>query len=430
MKKTLIGALILFSAATFIACGGEETNPDGNGNGSGGGETVSVTGVTLDKQTVELAIGAKTALTATVLPDEATNKNVTWKSSDTTVATVTNGIVMAVSEGDATITVTTEDGAITADCTVTVIVPVWEGPDIYLAGYAFDDDDPKPKAILWKNGVAKILSDYESYSTSVYVSGDDVYVAGHIGYSNSRAVLWKNGEAQYLNNDQSEVSKASSVYVSGDDVYVAGYIERQAVLWKNGTIQELSDTYSAAVSVSVSGDDVYVAGFNTFGNTPAEATLWKNGTAQSLLDHKSEATAMYVSGENVYVTIYDLYSPTSKLWHNGSLQDLDGEQPKAYSVSALGSDVYVVGSVMDISIDIHRPDVAALWENGIHQTLLDEGGSSAEAIYCFGSDMYVVGNINSPIILKPVIWKNGVREPIDISYKDFEAISMESIFVK
>ena len=64
--------------------------------------------------------GKTTTLTATVAPSDATNQNVTWRSNNTAVATVENGTVTAVSEGNATITVTTEDGGHTATCSVEV----------------------------------------------------------------------------------------------------------------------------------------------------------------------------------------------------------------------------------------------------------------------------------------------------------------------
>ena len=87
--------------------------------------TVSVTGVTLDKATAELTVGETTTLTATVAPDNATNKNVTWSSSDESVATVDEtGTVTAVGEGTTTITVTTKDGNFTASCEVIVTEPV------------------------------------------------------------------------------------------------------------------------------------------------------------------------------------------------------------------------------------------------------------------------------------------------------------------
>lgn len=82
--------------------------------------TIHVTSVSLDKTSLELTEGETTQLTATVLPDNATNKNVTWSTSDASVATVENGVVRATGRGTATITVTTEDGGFTAGCTVTV----------------------------------------------------------------------------------------------------------------------------------------------------------------------------------------------------------------------------------------------------------------------------------------------------------------------
>ena len=81
---------------------------------------VSVTGVSLDKATLELYTGDSATLTATVEPSDAANQAVTWSSDKPDVATVENGIVTAKSAGTATITVTTEDGQKTAACTVTV----------------------------------------------------------------------------------------------------------------------------------------------------------------------------------------------------------------------------------------------------------------------------------------------------------------------
>ena len=83
--------------------------------------TVSVTGVSLDKTELSLTVGDTETLTATVAPANATNQNVTWASSDPSVATVdAAGKVTAVGAGTATITATTVDGGFTAICTVTV----------------------------------------------------------------------------------------------------------------------------------------------------------------------------------------------------------------------------------------------------------------------------------------------------------------------
>ena len=83
--------------------------------------TVAVTGVMLNKTETTILEGSSETLVATVLPENATNRNVSWKSSDEAVATVdANGKVTGVKAGEAVITVTTEDGKKTNTCKVTV----------------------------------------------------------------------------------------------------------------------------------------------------------------------------------------------------------------------------------------------------------------------------------------------------------------------
>ena len=90
-------------------------------------QVVNVTDVQLDMTVLSLTVGGNAAtLTATVAPNNATYKNVTWTTSDPTVATVANGVVTAVGAGTATITATATNGTTntsddkTATCTVTV----------------------------------------------------------------------------------------------------------------------------------------------------------------------------------------------------------------------------------------------------------------------------------------------------------------------
>ena len=86
------------------------------------GETSNpVSGIKFDKDTVIIKKGSSEKLIATVLPNTAFNKNLNWSSSDENVATVNeNGLVTAVSEGSADITVTTDDGGFTAVCKVEI----------------------------------------------------------------------------------------------------------------------------------------------------------------------------------------------------------------------------------------------------------------------------------------------------------------------
>ncbi len=82
---------------------------------------VPVQSVSLDKTTLDLNVGENATLVATVLPENADDKTITWSSSNTAVATVdATGKVTAVAAGEAVITVTTTDGGKTATCSVKV----------------------------------------------------------------------------------------------------------------------------------------------------------------------------------------------------------------------------------------------------------------------------------------------------------------------
>ena len=110
---------------------------------------VNVTEVSLSQSELTLNVNESVTLTATVSPENATNKNVSWSSSDETVATVdTNGLVKALKAGTTTITVKTEDGEKTATCSVTVISMVkleLKGKSFQMgASYDGAESDEKP----------------------------------------------------------------------------------------------------------------------------------------------------------------------------------------------------------------------------------------------------------------------------------------------
>ena len=140
-------------------------DPDGNVEEN----TVSVTGVELNKSTLSLDEGDTYTLTATVAPADAANKAVTWTSSNSSVATVdSNGKVTAVSSGTATITVTTVDGGKTATCAVTV-------SHASSGGGSSDDDDPTYSVTLPKNvkgGEIKTSHRYAEQGDTVTITVD------------------------------------------------------------------------------------------------------------------------------------------------------------------------------------------------------------------------------------------------------------------
>lgn len=91
---------------------------------------ISVSSISLDQTSLSIKAGRKVTLSPTILPANATNKTITWSTSNSSVATVANGVVTAIAAGSATITVTTQDGNKTATCAVTVtaggVASAWE----------------------------------------------------------------------------------------------------------------------------------------------------------------------------------------------------------------------------------------------------------------------------------------------------------------
>ncbi len=116
--------LIIMALSLFVAC---DKDPVDDNTPPAVDPTV-VTGVGVNPKAEAILVeGGHVQLNAIVLPVTATNKNVTWTSSNPTVATVdATGCVTAVGNGVAIITVTTEEGNFTATCTITVDIPVVE----------------------------------------------------------------------------------------------------------------------------------------------------------------------------------------------------------------------------------------------------------------------------------------------------------------
>ena len=113
----------IYNGRPNTADGGGYPGADGAVFINYGSTTVATTGITLNQTAITLNTGGSSTLTATVSPSNATNKTVTWTTSNASVATVSGGKVTAVGPGTATITATTSGGQ-KATCTVTVRVPV------------------------------------------------------------------------------------------------------------------------------------------------------------------------------------------------------------------------------------------------------------------------------------------------------------------
>ena len=122
MKKSLLHILVSVGIAAIgffgVACGGD----DKGGNGAGGGENgnVALTAIALDKTSLLMEVGESVTLNPVFTPANATNKSVEW-NCDSSAAEVYEGVVTALSVGQATVSVTADDGGYKALCNVEVV---------------------------------------------------------------------------------------------------------------------------------------------------------------------------------------------------------------------------------------------------------------------------------------------------------------------
>ena len=170
-----------------------------------GTPTVAVTGITIDKTTAELEIGETETLTATVTPDDATDKSVTWTTSDANIATVENGVVTAVAAGNATITA--QAGEYTATCAVTVKAAEPEPPAT--TGYTFATSAD----ISAENG--------EKVVVKVNITGhSDASVTGYNAYDVT--LTFDSEKLEYVGYDGAVKSDNGQVKVEGNTIRIVG----------------------------------------------------------------------------------------------------------------------------------------------------------------------------------------------------------------
>jgi uncharacterized protein YjdB len=206
--------------------------------------TVPVTGVTLNKNTTTLTVGGTEQLTHAIQPSNATNQNVTWESSNNAVATVANGLVTAIAQGNATITVRTVDGNHTATCAVTVINPAPDTSWYYDNPTAttftiYDAGQLAGLAVLVNNGTSnfsgKTIILGNNIDLSAYASGDGWIPIG----DNSRRFSGVfDGNGKTISN--LTINRTSDNYI-GLFGYVGGYVS-------GGTVQNLG-----IVNASING---------------------------------------------------------------------------------------------------------------------------------------------------------------------------------
>ena len=155
---------------------------------------VKVTGIKLDRNEVSMKYGRTIELKATITPENATNKEIEWTSSNEEVATVSGGKVYSVSPGKATITAQTVDGSYKATCEVTV-EDVTEDEITINTGYGVNDEEETIEGIMGGETVEEIKENIETNGeiTIVNKDGEEIEEGEKVG-TGSKVTITKDDE--------------------------------------------------------------------------------------------------------------------------------------------------------------------------------------------------------------------------------------------
>ena len=256
-----------------------------------------VTGVTLNKSSLNLGVGGSEVLSATVLPADATNKQVTWLSSTPSVATVSqSGVVTGVKEGTAQISVITADGSKTAICSVIVSGQTQTEPGTQTGGI-IDPATGKTAAATFSG--MEIELDY----TSTAYNGSDkepgVAIQDASGNDLTEDVDYT---LDYYNN--LTVGKAT-VIVSGKGKY-AGVIAgvRFTIKPKTVTVKSVKKASSRKLNVVWASHKTQTTGFQV---RYATTKKFKSGTYKTVTLTSKSATSKALTklkaGKTYYVKV-------------------------------------------------------------------------------------------------------------------------------
>lgn len=311
------------------------------------GPAVSVTGVDLNYSEYSLSLSGSVQLTATVSPDNATNKGVTWSTSNSSVATVSSeGLVSAVAEGNTTITVTTDDGNFTDTCSITVtnsggdepvdenfglmtkisiVNNTWGGfysRTLWLDNFSYADGYNQNRrnefvsnyyqnyVDNWSN--ISTTKSYHYYNTGVNLcAGGDTYpYVFYLPVWITNCTIYVEGNNQW-GNGQHSVNMGNLNALSNSNSGVGKTVNFSIAGTSSGSTQIVDETsYSAEVTVN---------------------KYYLNSSEQSVISSSSDSNYQYFLPSLGTVTEVDGYT-TNGVWYSGSTYE---GATSAYSTTTL-----------------------------------------------------------------------------------------------
>ena len=335
-----------------------------------GEEIVAVTGVRLDYEDITVDVGGTWQLNATVEPEDAENKSVTWESSDEAVATVDeNGLVTGKSAGSATVTVRTVDGGYTAQCSVTVegeetVLPTGVtlshttlnmkvGEEAQLIA-TVQPADATDKSITWESNAPETVSVDSEGRLTAHKAGTAVITARTVnGFSAFCMVTVEEGDEPEIPVTGISLSPTYIELTEGETAQLTVTIEPE-----DATDRSIS-WESSDEDIATVGADGTVTGISE-GETVITATTVDGG-------YTAECRIKVVGGTDVEMTAADAVT----VYPNPVRDVLNVETGGAAVVRMEMTDA-TGHAVMSIEGDVHTVDVSALPE-GLYLLRIETG---------------------------------------------------------
>jgi len=291
---------------------------------------VPVTGVTLNKSTTALAVDATETLTATLAPADPTTKTVSWTSSDSNIATVSDGKITGLKAGTAKITVTTTDGSKTATCDVTVSAKTVASTAIVLSPTS------QTLAVTKTQQLTATLTPTDSTDTITWKSSDAAVATVS---DKGLVTAVKAGTATITATTTSGKTATAAITVSST---LAVTLDKTTVTIKKGATTTLIPTPAGFTATkptytwATSNKDIATVG------TDGKVTALKAGTATITLTATDTDKRTATATSTITVTTAAADDKTTKLKDNAGNQ-LYVKENNAYR-EAVYADYFTAGS--------------------------------------------------------------------------------------
>lgn len=255
-------------------------------------QNVEVTGVSLDKNTLTLEEGATATLTATVTPEDATDKTVTWTSSNNEVATVENGVVTAVKASETPVTITATAGEKTATCTVTVKTVAVESVTITGTGVTSETEK-----------TATMTAGEELELTAEVVPAEATNKAVTWSSDNEQVSVDSNGKVTAPNVTTQQTATITATATGGTNIKDTITItvnpkalESITLTTTKNTLTSVNDTTTITASANPEGAELGEVTWSSTDN--GVATVQSNGDGTATVTAKASGTATITATSN------------------------------------------------------------------------------------------------------------------------------------